>query len=545
MKYPFLKRIKSSNTIKLLTILYLLFLAFILLYCDRYTVSNLIIIPDSTEYALAAHRFATAGEYKILVDGQWRSPRYPPWFSIFIISPVYMISGSEPGNAIYPITFFGILGVLMAFFIGKRAGGYSGGIFASLLLLSIPIYRDYSKYIMTEVPATVIFLIACLSYMSFKDKTNIKSYRFLIPGILIALGSSFRPVNTFAILPFMILAVHSFNILEKIKRILYLSTPLFFIIIATFIYNYRVFGSIFRTGYHFWTSVPFDYACLTFSHKYITVNIIMLFKSQIFLLFLVYFVFLLIGYKIILNKKDTDSSDSHFTISNLKYILEFTLLATGPMILFYILYFYPSPRFYLPPLALAAVSLGIITGKLFDRYRYFGLLILLILITTFQLITNLHDINIQSDLYKRRLTVNEILRNTPENSWIISAIEPAYLEYLLFISGGAKRRVVPVSRNIEYADKLIIPKKILYPHPPPKSWRDHRCYGLIKGGAEEAVKIVASEQINLIAQKIALGHPVFLTTTNIPQQDIAILKELEKRFIFKAHSKNLIELKKR
>ncbi|MEM5777153.1 MAG: hypothetical protein QXJ06_01765 [Candidatus Aenigmatarchaeota archaeon] len=538
-----MSNIVKNKKIDILTIIFLSVISLFVLYIDRYTASNFVIIPDSTEYALAAHRFVTSGEYKILVDGHWRPPRYPPWFSVLIIAPAYIILGLEPGNAIYSITFFGILGILIAFFIGKKVGGYIGGVAASLLVLALPIYRIYSKYVMTDIPTTVLIMLICAFYMAFKNKKKIRSSKFLIPGVLLALCASLRPICGFAILPFIIMVFKSYGIPKKVKMFIYLLSPLFFITITTFIYNYTIFESISRTGYHFWTSVPYDYPYLTFSYKYIPVNIIVLWKSKIFLFFLIYVLFILLGFKISSDKEKAYNDNCKLTKNYFTHLLEFTLFAAGPTIVFYLLYFYPTPRFYLPVLVLSAITIGGIIGKLFDRTHYLALLSLFILIIISQFIMELYSFNTSSDLLKRRATVNEILAYTPENSWIISSIEPAYIEYLL--GENSKRRVVPISRNIEYADKLITHRKIPSPQPPPKNWRDSRCPGLIKGGAEEAIKIVASEQLDLIAQKIALGHPVFLTTANIPQQDIPILKELEKRFNFVEYSKNLIELKKR
>src|SRR4051812_9670998 len=53
----------------LIPILIVLF-AGIHLYCPPARVAELEVIPDSVEYAVAAHRFATTGRYEIWVNGE-------------------------------------------------------------------------------------------------------------------------------------------------------------------------------------------------------------------------------------------------------------------------------------------------------------------------------------------------------------------------------------------------------------------------------------------------------------------------------------------
>lgn len=518
-----------------LTILLLTILSVILLYSDPRTASNLVIVPDSTEYALAAHCFATTGEYKILVDGQWRPPRYPPWFSILIITPAYRLAGLEPGNAIYPIIFSGVLGVLIAFFLGKKIGGLFGGIFASLMLLALPVYRMYSKYVMTDVPITVLALITCLIYLQLKSKTT--PLTFLFAGFLIAVAASMRPVWASMIFPFLFFLIHSNN-KKTFQKILFLLVPLFCTITASMAYNTYVFGHPFRTGYHYWTSVPYDYLNLTFSLSYVPVNLILLWKSKIIHFATVVFIVCASNYWLIrLNSNSQSSLDS------MRWLIEFALIGTGPIMFFHLIYFYPEPRFYLPIIAIAAIFTGGIMGRWINRYPILTLLGVLGIIFVSQFFTKIEGLDKPEHMLNRRSAVSEIVRLTLADSLIISTIEPAYIEY--FTAKESQRRIIPLSRSIEYANKLITPKKIPNPDPAPKNWQDHRCAGLINGGAREAVKATASEQIDFITQQIVNGHKVYVNTTHVQENDKAILREMEKRFVFIPLTKDLFELQNR
>ncbi len=518
-----------------LIILTLTVLATIVLYSDRHTASNLVIVPDSTEYTLAAHRFATTGEYKILVDGRWLPPRYPPWFSVLVLAPAYLLLGIEPGNAIYSITFFGVVGVLLAFFLGKKIGGNWGGVFASLILLALPIYRIYSKFIMTDVPATALILIVCLIYLWLKTGTNTRPSIFLLPGLFIAVAALFRPTCASTVLPFLVYLVHSNNLNLTIRKLIFLIAPLAIAATASVVYNTYIFGYPFRNGYHFWSSVPYDYINLSYSLSYVHVNLILLWKSKIIHFAAMVFAVWASNNWIIDNKNNSQSS-----LRSIHYFIEFILLGTGPIILFHMIYYYPEPRFYLPTISLAAIITGGIIGSWSRKFPFLTILTIFGMLVISQFFTTIEAFNKSKHLLNRRSAANEIIRLTPENSFIISTIEPAYIEYLT--ARESQRRIVPLSRNVEYADKLIAPKKIAFPSPPPLNWGDNRCAGLVNGGAQEAVHFVASEQLDNIAQQIASNTKVFLNTTNIKQQDLSVLNEFKKRFIFIKFSKDLFEL---
>jgi hypothetical protein len=94
----------TKNRHNLLHSLVFLFLnlaiAFTILFRTAYNASDLEIVPDSVEYTVAASRLVTDQSYTIVIDGQSWPPRYPPWFSMLVIAPAYLLFGDEPGNAV-------------------------------------------------------------------------------------------------------------------------------------------------------------------------------------------------------------------------------------------------------------------------------------------------------------------------------------------------------------------------------------------------------------------------------------------------------------
>jgi len=95
------RRYLSHNLVFLLINLAI---AFIILFRTAYNASDLEIVPDSVEYTVTASRLVTDQSYTIVMDGQSWPPRYPPWFSMLVIAPAYLLLGDEPGNAVFPLT---------------------------------------------------------------------------------------------------------------------------------------------------------------------------------------------------------------------------------------------------------------------------------------------------------------------------------------------------------------------------------------------------------------------------------------------------------
>jgi len=229
---------------------------------------------------------------------------------------------------------------------------------------------------------------------------------------------------------------------------------------------------------------------------------------------------------------------------DIRWVVEFVILGTGPIVLFHLLYFYLDPRFYLAPIVLTAIITGGIIGswlKKKPRLALGGVIVLALLFIIINFFITLKYLLKPDQPSYKRFTVEEILKYTPKNAWIISGIEPVYLEYL--VAKQSQRRIVPISRNIEYTNKVIAPEKISSLYPPPKRWDDVQRNALLRAGAKEAVFFVASEQLDSIATQLIQGTKVFIATTNIKIEDQQILDELKRRFLFIPRSATLFELK--
>ena len=85
---------------------------------------------------------------------------------------------------------------------------------------------------------------------------------------------------------------------------------------------------------------------------------------------------------------------------------------------------------------------------------------------------------------------------------------------------------------MEYASKLLVWKRIPHLDPPPRGWREVRPEGLRRGGADDAVKFVATEQLDAIAADVQHGKPAFVDITMVDAADRSAMNDLARRFAF-------------
>ncbi len=502
-------------------------IAAVWLYRTPYVASDLPIAPDSGEYALAPLQLLATGRYEIPVQDRTLPPRYPPWFSVIAILPAYVLLGQEPGNAILPITLFAVAGVAIAYAIGRRIASTAGGILAALALLAIPSYSIWAKHVMTDVPCTTLMLAGCLLYLRIVSRpTSVLLH--LVAGVLVAIAMLFRPVLGAMLLPFLLTILRSRP--QFFARAAALLLPIGAAAAGTLFYNRAIFGSPLRNGYHFWTPVPSDYPSLVFSPGYVADNIRMIGATALPILFGI-----AVALWLVLRFRPRGTNDA--TNQPLRHAMTFFALTTAPILLFHLFYFFPSDRFHLPMMAGTAVIagslLGLLVGVRLMRVLQLLLPALLILAIVMRSMT-------PEPVPHRRLAADRVRQLTPDNAIIISGIDPVYLGWLA--GHGSSRRIVPFSRRVEYADKVTARQKVVNPQPPPAHWGDHRAAGLIRGGADEAVPFVASEQIDALAAEAARGTPIFLEAVYLGRADKEVLNRIQQRFGLVQHGPGLYQM---
>ncbi len=507
-----------------------LLIAAVWLYRTPYSASDLPIPPDTVEYALAPLQLLETGRYQIIVEGRGLPPRYPPWFPVTVILPAYALFGHEPGNAILPITAFAIAGVGFAYAIARRISSPAGGVLAAISVLVTPSYGTWATQVMTDVPSTALMLAGCLLFLRLRETAS-SWFWYLLAGTLVAITTLFRPVAAAMLLPFLFAAISSRR--GFFRRAFALLVPMIAAAAMNFAYNAATFGSVSRNGYKLWVPVPVDYPSLMFSASNVRMNVSVITHTAL----PVFLALSLIASVFVRRNRALAPGSRRGGILD---TLVFFALATVPILVFHLFYFFPGDRFHLPMIAGSAVIAGALLGLIVGR-RHPSVIALLLAGVLVLAIAGRAAAPEQLPI--RRIVADRVRGQTPDNSIIISAIDPVYMGRMAAL--GSSRRIVPLSRNVEYASKLLAWKRIDHPDPPPIDWRDGRCPGLIRGGAEEAVRFVAAEQLDALAAQIAERRPVFLETSSVGPAEANVLAALQGRFNLVMRAPYLFELQQR
>lgn len=493
----------------------LLLIAAVWLYRTPYSASNLEVPPDTVEYALAPLQLLETGRYEIIVEGRGLPPRYPPWFPVLVILPAYVLFGHEPGNAILPVTLLAVAGIGFAYAIGKRLSSTTGGVLAALAVLMLPSYSAWATQVMTDVPCTALMLGTCLVYLHLRSKPK-SMLLYFGAGVLVAVPTLFRPVFAAMLLPFLLATLRPWK--GVFLRTILLLAPMAAAAAATLAYNSATFGSPLRNGYNFWTSVPMDYPRMVFSLSYLGMNLEVIGFSVLPILLLV-----CIGAWLLARTR----RPAAFAASRQSFrdTMIFFFLTTVPILLFHLFYFFPRDRFHIPMLAGASVLAGSLLALLIGPEK--DALPKLLLPAVF-LLTVAARIATPAPIPLRRLAADGVRKHTPENAIVISAIDPVYLGRLA--GYGSSRRIVPLSRNVEYASKVLVRKRVDDPRLGSLNWKDPQALALIRPHAEEAVRFVASERMDELAKEVARGTPVFFASSGVYENEALVVAELHAHF---------------
>jgi len=141
---------------------------------------------------------------------------------------------------------------------------------------------------------------------------------------------------------------------------------------------------------------------------------------------------------------------------------------------------------------------------------------------------------------ERRLAAETIRRYTPPDAIILAVIDPVYIGVIL--GDSSRRFIVPLSRSVEYASKLVCLRRVRNPDPPPANWGDHRCAGLARGGAVEVIEVTAQENREWVTSAVRQGKPVYLDTVGTTPGDLPLLNDLRREFVLTPAAWSLFRL---
>lgn len=450
--------------------LFLALTALSVLYRSPYLASNMESFPDSGEYATMGFRFAREGCLTLPIEGRELPSRYAPWFSIVCLAPIYAIPGSGPGHGIFAVTILGMLGVVAAFAIGRRIAGAVAGVLASLLLLFMPDYFLWGRKIMTDIPAVALALWAAWLHVTCEPESVSRS-RIAMSCMVIVACMLLRPLYAVLLIPFIWDALRG----RSWGRMGCYAGALAAVVAVSVLHNRWAYGSAMENGYRFWCFDSYGPGSGVFSVNHAARNLRVLARSFVPALLTVAVLPFVSG---AIRRRWAGSVAG-------RRLLLFAGLSAGPYAVAHILYSFPGTRFFLLLSTLLAVIAGVnISAWLRVRVPRAawtaGLVVLLGVTLVYRLWVH------KPPPPSRRLSADAIRLHTPPDAAVISCVDPVYLR--LMLGAGDRRTLIPLSRRVEYASKRIY----------------HRGEGF-----EQAVRFVAVENTDNIADMLARGVPVY------------------------------------
>ena len=466
-------------------------------------VANFSIVPDSVEYASSARNLLFSGSPFISIGEASYPSRYPFGFSLFVVLPGILAGNFTSGAEILFVTLYSVIGIVCSYTLGNKLAGPLAGVLSVTLLLLLPSYVLSSQELLTYSPSAglgLLFLFFC--YRLYEQPHS----RFLTVGLSasLLLAVACRPLSVFLALPVIVWSsIHNRNRLLSI----FLSLVPTVLLLASYLtFNYNFFSSPFRSGYSFWSSIPYDFPGLLLNVSYLSSNI----GTCITTLGLI----VLLG-----------AFSVRYYISNpLNDLLVYSLALFGlPLTIFHLFYFFPGSFFFLQAGILAVPIVGAMLSRMIPPHLSSkslpSALVLLLLVGCLQRFSVYQRLNTPRT---RTELVNEVSSTLPPDSILISGIDP--VSFSLLSNGRSTITIIPKSRRVEYASKFVVPVRPEGVSVDGVSALHHRNEILRTSGAEEVIAITALEDMPTLAKTMKKGVPVYFETVTKDELTIEALR---------------------
>jgi len=457
-----------------------------------------LVIPDALENAFCADNFLREGRFGFYLNGVFHPSRYLPWFPLLFLAPFQAITGDVYG-AVYG-SWTAAAGLAIVMFLSCRqttvrpgpagirdsARGNLAGLLTFPVLLLSSFFIALTGYAMTEVPYLFFCVWAMILWTRLAVRPGVDMPSLLGCSVLIALGGSVRSsAYPMLLLPYLLIFLREKSWKRRFPLWFLAALPTALVLLASNAFNWAVFGSPFRTGYHFWCPVPYDFMTLTFHPRYAAKYLPRLVREKGFWLTMALLAVCLAwfvssraarGEKLWQMKKWTAWEAT----------MAFALLQSLIIFALYIVYFFYDKRMYLPILVMvlppAASAAAHLLRTVFRKQRTANWVLAgAALLLQIVVMHNLNDYHKAIHDRLRRVDDRaklEILSSMlPGNAVLLSTFNPAVADK--FFLHGTDRKVIPVNRIHEYADKIAAPQKVLACDPPPRDAFDNLAPGLL------------------------------------------------------------------
>lgn len=454
-----------------------------------------LVIPDALENAFCADNFLREGKYGFYLNGVLHPSRYLPWFPLLFLAPFQALTGDVYG-AVYG-SWLAAAGLAAVMFLSCRQttvrpgpagardvalGGLAGLLTFPVLLLS-SFFIALTGYAMTEIPYLLFCVWAMILWTRLASRPGVDMASLMWCSVLIALGGSVRSsAYPMLALPYLLIFMREKAWKRRFLLWFLAALPTALVLIASNIFNWGVFGSPFRTGYHFWCPVPYDFMPLTFNLRYVAEYLPRLVREKGFWLTMALLAVCAAWFCASRTaRKEKLRSFPKWTAW--EAAMTFALLQSAIIFVLYIVYFFYDKRMYLPILVMVlppAASAAANLLRMVLKKRQTACWILAGAAVVLQLVA-MHNLN---DYHKAirgipddRAKLEYLSSILPGNAVLLSMFNPAVADK--FFQHGTDRKIIPVNRIHEYADKIAAPQKVKACDPPPRDAVDNLAPGLL------------------------------------------------------------------
>jgi len=455
-----------------------------------------LVIPDALENAFCSDNFLHEGRYGFYLNGVFHPSRYLPWFPLLFLAPFQFLADDVYG-AVYGC-WLAAAGLAAVMFLACRqtavrpglagerdqARGALAGLLTFPVLLLSSFFIALTGYAMTEVPYLLFCVWAMILWTRLATRPGVDMASLMGCAGLIALGGAVRSTAyPMLLLPYILIFMRERSWKRRFLLWFLAALPTALVLLASNLFNWAVFGSPFRTGYHFWCPVPYDFMPLTFHPCYAARYLPRLVREKGFWLTMGLLA-VCAAWFIASRKARGEKLWSIRAWTAWEASMAFALLQGLVIFVLYIFYFFYDKRMYLPILVMAlppaaSAAANLLRMVLRRRYAVNWTLAGAALILQAVAMHNLNDYhkairNIPNDRAKLEI-LNAML---PGNAVLLSSFNPAVAD--LFFLRGTDRKIIPVNRIHEYTDKIAAPQKVMACDPPPRCAEDNLAPGLLK-----------------------------------------------------------------
>ncbi|MDD5557049.1 MAG: glycosyltransferase family 39 protein [bacterium] len=216
-------------------------------------VADLAIVPDSGQYAVAAHNLAHGRGLWIHINDLRLPLMYPPGFPL-ILAAFYRLTGAPLHDAVRVVGAFGVAAVLLTYLFARGVFGAATAALAALLLAVAPSSVGYSRVLISDM-ASNTFLVAGL-WLAWRGTSGdgARPLLWLSAGLCCGLSASIHLLSGMSVVPLAVAAglAARGNPRGTLARLVPAAAGLAAGLTPVLAYNHAAFGSMFENGYEYW-----------------------------------------------------------------------------------------------------------------------------------------------------------------------------------------------------------------------------------------------------------------------------------------------------